>query len=291
MPYRNAHWWLLGLFPLIAVAFWPGYWSQLSQAPFALHAHGLTATAWLVLLASQTWAISAKNVGLHRISGLATFLVLPLFAAAGPLALQGMAMLWSTKADPFHATFGSRLVIADMIAGPSVVVLAAYAFRHRRRVEAHASAMLATALLVLPPIIGRLLPALPGFPHGGWAGFAGFRLAFQLAEAVTLVIALVLAARSRARFGFGFAAAATAAQMIGFETLGTTQVWARYVMLLTSIPPMAMSMAAGAAAAALLIWAWNNASPWNPVTLWAARAKVSTPLDPGGASSQVDRTT
>lgn len=260
MPYRNAHWWLLGLFPLIAVAFWPGYFGQLSKAPFALHAHGITATAWLILLTSQSWAISAKNLAWHRIFGLATFVVLPLFAAAGPLALQGMALLWSTKADPFHSAFGTRLVIADMIAGPCVVILVVYAFYHRRRVEDHASAMLATALLVLPPIIGRLLPALPGFPQGGWAGFAGFRLSFQLAEAITLIIALALAARSRApRFGFGFAAVATAAQMIGFETIGTTQIWDRAVMLLIRFPPAIVSIAAGSAAAALLMWAWKQA--------------------------------
>ncbi|WP_447407144.1 hypothetical protein, partial [Clostridium perfringens] len=82
-----------------------------------------------------------------------------------------MAGLWRTQADPFHAAFGARLVIADMIAGPCVTALVAYALARRRRVGVHAAAMLATALLVLPPIIGRLFPALPGFPHGGWAGF------------------------------------------------------------------------------------------------------------------------
>ncbi|WP_404337726.1 hypothetical protein AB2M62_03120 [Sphingomonas sp. MMS12-HWE2-04] len=247
------------MFPLIAVAFWPGYWGQLSKAPFSLHAHGITATAWLILLTAQSWAMRAGKIVWHRAFGLATFVVLPLFAAAGPLALQGMAILWKTQADPFHSAFGSRLVVADMIAGPSVVVMVVYAFLHRRRVEAHASAMLATALLVLPPIIGRLFPAVPGFPHGGWAGFAGFRLAFQLAEAITLVIALSLAARSRAaRFGFGFAAAATAAQMIAFETVGMSQLWDRWVTLLAELPSVPLSLAAGATAAVLLIWAWRK---------------------------------
>lgn len=259
MPYRNAHRWLLGLFPLIAIAFWPGYWGQLSAAPFALHAHGITATTWLILLTVQSWTISLKKFAWHRVSGMATFVVLPLFAAAGPLALQGMAILWSTKADPFHSAYGSRLVVADMIAGPSVVIMVVYAFLHRRRIEAHASAMLATALLVLPPIIGRLLPAIPDFPQGGWAGFGGFRLSFQLAEAITLVIAVSLSSRSLdARAGFGFAAVATAAQMIAFEAVGTSQLWDRWVTLLTRFPSAAMSLAAAATAATLLIWAWKK---------------------------------
>ncbi len=259
MPYRHAHWWLLALFPLIGIAFWPGYLGQFASAPFALHAHGLTATAWLVLLTLQSWSIHARKPAWHRATGLATFVILPLFAAAGPLALQGMATLWRTNADPFHAAYGARLVVADMIAGPSVVIMVVYAFVHRRAVGRHAAAMLATALLVLPPIVGRLLPALPGFPHGGWAGVGGFALAFQLAEALTLVIALRLAGRRPdARAGFGFAAAATAAQMIGFEAVAGSDLWNRWVVMLTELPSAPLALAAALAAAALLWWAWRT---------------------------------
>ncbi len=260
MPYRRAPWWLLTLFPLNGIAFWPGYWGQLGKAPFALHAHGITATAWLLLLTAQSWSVHARKLPLHRLAGLATFLVLPMFAAAGPLALQGMAGLWRTNADPFHAAYGAQLVIADMIAGPAVVVMAVYAFLHRRRVVIHSSAMLATALLVLPPIIGRLFPAIPGFLQGGWAGFGGFRLSFHLGEGVALAIAVWLASRRPdARFGFGFAAAAIAAQMVGFETIGKTELWNRWVILLTQLPSALMAFAAAAAAAALLLWAWQKA--------------------------------
>jgi len=259
MPYRHAHWYLLALFPLIAVAFWPGYWGQLRSAPFALHAHGLTATAWLLLLTWQSWSIQTRKVAGHRIAGRATFVVLPLFAAAGPPALQGMARLWRTNADPFHAAFGSRLVIADMIAGPTVVLLVVYAVAHRREMERHAAAMLATALLVLPPIIGRLFPLTPGFPHGGWAGFGGFRLALQLAEGLTLLIALSLARRSpAARVGFGIAALATAAQMIGFETIGRTAAWDQWITLLTDLPSVPIAVAAAISAELLLWWAWKR---------------------------------
>jgi len=261
MPYRYAYCWMLLLFPLIGLAFWPGYLGQLGKAPFALHAHGITATAWLVLLTAQSWSIHARRQVWHRTAGLATFVILPLFAAAGPLALQGMAILWRGNADPFHAAFGSRLVIADMVAGPSVVIMVVYALFHRRQVPIHAAAMLATALLVLPPVIGRLFPAIPGFPHGGWAGFAGFRAAFQLAEAITLVLALWLACRRpTARVGFGFAAAATAMQMIGFETIGQTDFWNHWVIILTDIPAAPMSFAAGTTTLLLLWWAWKAPS-------------------------------
>ena len=259
MPYRQAYWWLLVLFPLIGFAFWPGYLSQLADVPFALHAHGMAATAWLILLTVQSWSMHARKPALHRTSGLATFVILPVFAAAGPLALQGMAILWRTNADPFHTAYGARLVIADMIAGPAVIALVVYAFMHRRQAGKHAAAMLATALLVLPPIIGRILPAFPGFPKGGGAGFGGFELAFQLAEGLTLAIALWLASRTpAARIGFGFAAAATAAQMIGFATIGTTTMWTGWVTVLTEIPVVPMALSAGLITAVLLWWAWRQ---------------------------------
>lgn len=265
MPYRHAHLVLLALFPLIGFAFWSNYFGQLAYVPFALHAHGLTATAWLVLLTVQSWSIHSRNPVWHRTAGLATFAILPLFSAAGPLVLQGMAMLWRTNADPFHAAYGARLVIADMIAGPSVIVMVLYAFVHRRQVGIHAAAMLSTSLLVLPPIIARILPQLPGFPHGTWTGFGGFWLAFQLANGLTLAIALWLASRTpAARAGFGFAAAATAAQMIGFETIARTDMWARWVVVLTEIPASPVALAAGLVAAVLLWWAWRKVPPQTP---------------------------
>lgn len=262
MPFRHGHWWLALLFPLIALAFWPGYFGQLRNVPFALHAHGLTATAWLLLLTVQSWSIATGRVSQHRTSGLATFVVLPLFAAAGPLALHSMALLWRSNADPFHATYGARLAGADLIAGASVIAMVVYAFVLRRRVAVHASAMLATTLLVLPPIIGRLITAIPGFPTGGAAGFGGFRLAFDLANLLTLLIALALATRRPTTgIGFAFAAAASAAQIMAFETIGGTAIWGRAVILMIDIPPEPMAVTAAIVTAALLWWAWRVVPP------------------------------
>lgn len=262
MPYCHAHRWLLPLFPLIAIAFWPGYFGRLGDVPFALHAHGITATAWLALLTVQSWSIATGRIAWHRASGLATFVVLPLFAAAGPLALHSMASLWRSGADPFHATYGARLASVDLIAGAAVIVMVAYALAQRRRVAVHASAMLATALLVLPPILGRLLPAIPDFPTGGAAGFGGFRLSFHLANLVTLLTAILLAMRGPRRgIGFAFAAAATAAQMIAFETIGGTATWQRCITLLTDLPPAPLAIAAAVASGALLDGVWRIVPP------------------------------
>ena len=31
MPYRHAHYWLLALFPLIVISFWPGYFGHIIE--------------------------------------------------------------------------------------------------------------------------------------------------------------------------------------------------------------------------------------------------------------------
>lgn len=258
MPYRNAHWWLLALFPMIAVAFWPNYLGQFRASPFALHAHGVTATAWLLLLTLQSWSLHARRFVWHRTAGLATFIVLPLFAAAGPLALWSMIELHVAQADPFHAAYGARLAMADMIAGPTVIGLVIYAFVQRQRVRTHAAAMLATVIIVLPPVLGRLVQRVPLIPPDGALGVSATVVAFLLAWAVTLALALMLA-RGQARIAFAVAALSTLAQMLAFLTVTRTAAWEDFVGRLIAIPVAPVALAAGLAAFALLCWAWRQA--------------------------------
>ena len=260
MPYRYAHWWLLALFPLVAVAFWPNYFGQLRDAPFALHAHGISATLWLALLTIQVWSIGTRRIDWHRRAGLATFVALPLFAAAGPLALWSMIELYAAKADPFHAAYGARLAISDIIAGPTVILLVIYAFVQRRRVRAHAAAMLATALIVLPPILGRLVQRVPLIPTNGGFGWSEPELAFMLAWVATIAIALALA-RGPARTAFGIAAATTLAQAVGFLTIGTMPAWESFVVRLIALPVAPVALTGGIGAFGLLWWAWRVVPP------------------------------
>src|SRR5689334_3909366 len=92
MPYRYAHHaLLLGLLPITLFAFWPAYFGRLGQAPFAFHAHGLTATAWILLVMAQSWSIHARRFALHRQLGQLLFVAVPLFVAGGAIAVQSMA--------------------------------------------------------------------------------------------------------------------------------------------------------------------------------------------------------
>lgn len=43
------------------VAFWPGYFSVLGEVPWQFHLHGVTATAWMLLLVFQSWGIAGRR--------------------------------------------------------------------------------------------------------------------------------------------------------------------------------------------------------------------------------------
>ncbi|MGK6324306.1 hypothetical protein ACMGDM_14650 [Sphingomonas sp. DT-51] len=257
MPYRRAHWMVVLLLPLILLAFWPAYFGALSAAPLALHAHGLSATLWLTLLAVQSWSIHDRRLALHRAAGVMVFALVPLFAGASLAAVQGNVTLFAAASDPFHATFGARLALVDLVALVTFVALVRQALLRRRQVRAHGAAMLATALLVLPPILGRLFPVLPGFFDWNVAGHRGFALSFQLAMLSATLGALALYRSEHAR-AFVAVALSLGIQAIGFETLGASAAWANAARALLAVPaPLLFALAALAAAGALAEGWWR----------------------------------
>ena len=67
MPYRHAHLYVLCLFPLAGLAFWPGYLGQFAASPPEVHVHGATASLWLILLTIGVIALGAAMAyGLMR---------------------------------------------------------------------------------------------------------------------------------------------------------------------------------------------------------------------------------
>jgi len=249
MPFRKAYLVLLLLVPMIALAFWPGYFGQVRSAPFALHAHGLSAMAWLGLLWLQAWS-AQHRLSLHRQTGLAMFVAVPLFVMGGLLAMQSMAALAAAKADPFHAHYGARLALDDAIAIAAFLALVSFAVARRRKVWLHGGAMLGTALLVLPPIITRL----PVFPDS-----ATFVTVFLIAQATALGGALLLALLyPRARAPFGFVAGTIGVQTLLVQTFGVSPAWERICFGLIGVPSYVLAVA-GLAVGAVPLWlAWRR---------------------------------
>jgi hypothetical protein len=246
MPFRYAHWMLVALAPVIALAFWPAYFGDLANASFAFHAHGLTASAWLLLVAVQSWTVHRRQLHLHRAAGLALFAAVPLFAAAAVLAMHGMATKYALRSDPFYAVLGPRLGAHDILSTIALVGLVCAALAWRRKVTLHAACMLSTVLLVLPPVIARL--PVPRIPHSG--------------ELVAIALAVLIAWREpRGRGPLVAVAAILLVHVVMFETVAATAGWAAIFARFSTLPVGPFALAAGLASLLALLIAWRSAAP------------------------------
>lgn len=241
MPFRHAHYYILALIGLTVIAFWPGYFSVLSTAPWGFHFHGLTATLWMVLLALQSWTIHDRQVPLHRALGMASLGIFPLFLAGGAAVESSMATA-TVNGDIFYQIYGARLGIMD---GTSILLLGYLyynALKHRRSVQLHAHYLLATPLPLIMPIVGRVLNHLvPPLVMHGPQDFHLFAWGVRWSTMVGLAIAAYLYSTAP-RHGRPFLVAGifVGAQQVLFDTVGFTAVWQSAFLALARVPLVAV---------------------------------------------------
>jgi len=270
MPYRHAHYWLLAVLILIPLSFWESYFGHIGSARLGQHLHGLTATAWLVLLMLQSWSIHAGRPVWHRASGLAVFAVVPLFAAAGIYGVRDMSAEMNAGA-PFQA-FSAPLVAPDDLMSVFMLVgFVAAALATRRNIHRHAAWMLATGLMVVPPMTTRLVQAVLNI-----AGLDGpsFFVSFCIGEFVTIAAALALAyRRPREAKPFLVLSVLILMQIAGYVWLGPLASWRATLATFGASPPWPSALAAGLLALVTLILAWRTV-PTNRRTPSGAPTKL-----------------
>jgi hypothetical protein len=250
MPYRYAHYVLLGMIPLIGLAFWPFYFSQLGENPLSSHVHGVTGMAWFVLLMLQSWAIHSRRNALHRVAGKSSFVLFTLFLVGGFMALHAMARGVGAGQNPFIAMHGPGLALQDLLAVLAFAGLYYGALRHRRSVQLHARFMLATPLLLLTPVFGRLFEAhVPGLSITSLETMHLFSYSLHLANWLTLGCALLLYATApKHGWPFLLVAAIVVLQSISYQWLGFTAWWREVYISLAGLPvavPVALGLVAG----------------------------------------------
>jgi hypothetical protein len=261
MPYRHAHYFLLLLIALSALAFWPMYFGVLPSAAAAVHFHAFTASTWIVLLAFQSWAIHRQRREWHRIVGMASLGVFPFFFAGSLLIVHTMAYNFATG-DLFDGLFGARFAAVDLVAVVAIAWLYWSGLRWRRKVHLHARYMFATGFFLLAPIFTRLLaefvPGLqlapPTFGH----------LPFNVESATfgALLLALALAWR-QPKHGRPWLVTAglLALQMVLFSTLGAFGPWEALVRVFGGLPAPVL-FSSGLAVGACISWlGWNSIPP------------------------------
>ena len=257
MPNRHAHWYLLALFPLAGLAFWRGYLSQLTTSPIEFHAHGVTASLWLVLLVAQSWTIHHDDRALHRTIGLSSLVLFPLFMAGGMTIFIGMAHRFVDQLSPFYTSYAARLAWLDVVGVSGMAYFYFEALRQRRKVHPHSNYLLATVFFLLPPILGRLAAALPPLTPSGPEEFWKLGIGFQLANFVTAALAFFIAMR-KGKHGrpFLLAGVLTLVAASLYQFVGGTAAWEGIYAKVAQLPTAPFALSAGLAGAAIAYAGW-----------------------------------
>ncbi|GGA35763.1 hypothetical protein GCM10011395_02680 [Sphingomonas psychrolutea] len=243
---------------LTAVGFWPSYFAVLGSAPWGFHLHGITATAWIVLLGVQSWSIHHRHNALHRALGIASLALYPLFLAGGIAVVLSMAAATAAD-DVFYRIYGSRLATMDITS----VILLGYlyykALADRKRVQLHARWLLSTPLPLLVPIVGRVISHwTPGLMMHGPQDFPLFAWAVRIAGVIALAFtAWLYCTAPRHGRPFLITGLAIAGQAVLFDTLGFLPGWDAAYRAIAGMPILPLLLAALIVGAAIDWFGWQ----------------------------------
>jgi uncharacterized membrane protein YozB (DUF420 family) len=180
--YKQAVYYFVAVLVIAVIGFYPSYFGDLANVDLVHHFHGITATLWMLMLILQSWLMRTGKVQAHRMVGRSSLILVPLFLLSGVFMINVML----TSSSGFSQAFGSRLAWIDtitLITFTVAYVAALYYLYYRKNIQLHARFMASTAVLVLPPALGRIMPKL-----GEW--ITSFEMAVHLSY--VLCIAAVL---------------------------------------------------------------------------------------------------
>lgn len=180
--YPKAHLWMLAPFIIVMAGFYFSYWRSFTEAPFYQHLHGLTATAWYILLIVQPYLYQKDNLHLHRTVGL-----IGVFLAGGVVfsALQIVPNnIGSENLQPV-LQYGLTFFDIVVVIGFSFAVI--MAVLHRKDTAIHARYMISTAFWALIPALSRLI-YFPLFMVYGFPPPMSFVQVIYICVLLTLIV-------------------------------------------------------------------------------------------------------
>ena len=155
--YRRPHWPLIVLLPITLIAFWPGYLMRLDDSPWQVHFHGITGTAWILLLIGQSVLASRRRFDWHRRLGKATYVLAPMVLLGGFMVLYTLGdRMHAESVSPFIETFGYRLAFIDLVGNLYFAAAVILALVYKRDIALHSRLMLSSVIPLLYAIFSRL---------------------------------------------------------------------------------------------------------------------------------------
>lgn len=154
--YRYLGYFLLLLIPLIFAGFYKTYFQPFpdfeEDIDVYIHIHAAIATLWVVILIVQPFLIVNKKTALHKAVGKLTYFIFPL------LILSFVPRIIRTyDLGEYPNLFFS---LAD---GSLLILFYSLAVYNKRKTARHMRYMIASALVLLGPTVGRIGPILLGW--------------------------------------------------------------------------------------------------------------------------------
>lgn len=255
MPYPRAQYYVLAVMAVIAVGFWPSYWSTIGAASWQFHAHGAAASLWVALVATQSWTAHHKQFPLHRAAGKASLLLFP-FLIAGLFAIIDVTGKGYVAGDgPMRALLGAHFLIGMAIAAAAYVVLYYRALKYRRKVWLHSGYMLGTPIILFESPFSRVLDWIPFFAIRGPEDFDKLIPTIVFADALALAFCLAVWWRFRERATpFLVTGFFVALQMAAMGLMGGAD-WLWSLLRIVGEVPSGSVVGLGFAIGALTSWA------------------------------------
>ncbi len=146
--YRKLGYILLLIIPLIVIGFYPSYFGLFPEfnehIDFLVHLHFFLSVLWIVILITQPFLILNKKYKWHKLIGRSTFVIFPLWI------LSFLVMIYKViqKENYNYLVFpiGNMLIL---------IVLYFLAIKHRKTTAKHMRYMIASAVVLIDPTIGR----------------------------------------------------------------------------------------------------------------------------------------
>ena len=270
MPYPRAHLYVLLVIAVTVAGFWESYFSTFTQGPWQFHAHGMGASIWVLLVATQSWTAHRRQFVWHAAAGKASLVLFPFLIGGLAAIIDLTAKGYVAGEGATRALFGGSFLLGLLLAIAAYVTLFYRALKHRRKVWLHAGYMLATPLILWESPFSRLMiEFVPGLAVAGPQDFPRILQSIIWAMATALAFCLIVRWRvgERAR-PFAVAAFFIAAQMVAMGQMGDFAVVRSALTLIGHLPSAAV-VASGFVIGALTSWAGWTAGKRPPVPIAA----------------------
>ncbi len=153
--YKYLGYFFLLLIPLAIAGFYKTYLVQFptfEKVKYTfIHIHAVLATLWVALIIMQPFLIARKKLAWHRTLGKVSYIIFPLFM------LSFTPGVWNTLHSP--APRYAFFAIGD---GTLLIIFYVLGIIFRRKSPIHMRYMIAAAMVLMGPTVGRILPGFFG---------------------------------------------------------------------------------------------------------------------------------